>query len=270
VFSPAWQSEEACLVDVAIATVSDYVADFKDFLLGFWAGRLGPCLLEEFVTHYARAIVSRGPKPQRAAPGTSISAQAVSMQKTGAKQFHSEQSGRSMVGKVGSMFGFGKKKQEESPAPAPAPAPAAAAAAEEAGGEAGRRATAVPEDRARNASVMPVSKIRASAASTAQIERDMKSIYVFFSDKCDEEAFNDAMAVLEDILELLSAESDDLGRILMGRINQYPPSTQAIVEVAQRCVALRDDLVRGIYIYDIYGTYVMYIWDICDVYMGYM
>lgn len=87
-----------------------------------------------------------------------------------------------------------------------------------------RRATVV-EEKSRNASVVP-SVMRASAASIKQIERDMKSIYMFFNDKCEEEAFNDAMAVLEDVLELLSAPSESLGRILMQRINLYPPSTQ--------------------------------------------
>lgn len=73
-------------MDIAIATVGDYVADLKEFLLAFWAGRLGPCILEDFIAVYARAIVSRGPKPVKAAPGASIAAQAVSMQQTGAKE----------------------------------------------------------------------------------------------------------------------------------------------------------------------------------------
>lgn len=38
------------------------------------------------ISVYTRSIVSRGPKPVKAAPGASIAAQAVSMQKTGAKQ----------------------------------------------------------------------------------------------------------------------------------------------------------------------------------------
>ena len=228
VFSSSWLVDNSDTVEVAIATVSDYVNDFQDFLLSFWSSRLAPCILEEFVAQYSRAIVSRGPKPVKAPPGTSISAQAVSMQKTGAKQAEKT----TVSGKLGSMFGFGKKKVEE---------PVPVVEVEDVDkGEPSRRSTVI-DAKSRNASVV-MSIIRASEVSIKQIERDMKSIYMFFSDKCEEDSFNDAMAVLEDILELMSAESDELGRILIGRINMYPPSTQAIVEVAQRVVALRDDL----------------------------
>ena len=115
----------------------------------------------------------KGPKPQKAAPGTSISAQAVSMQKSGAKQVEQKKT----MTKLGSMFGFGKKKQEEIMTVTDEPMTI------------GDESIPVPvaAERSRNASVMPpVSIIRASEQSIKQIEKDMKSIYVFFHEKCDE------------------------------------------------------------------------------------
>jgi hypothetical protein len=84
--------------------------------------------------------------------------------------------------------------------------------------------------------------VRVSESAIAQLQCDLKAIYTLFHDKCDEASFNDYMLILEDILELMVADTDSLGRQIVGRINQYPPSTQAVVDVARRCVALRDDL----------------------------
>ena len=41
---------------------------------------------------------------------------------------------------------------------------------------------------------------------------------------------------------MLVLEPDKLSRFLIGRITQCPPAAQAILETANRCAALRDDL----------------------------
>lgn len=41
---------------------------------------------------------------------------------------------------------------------------------------------------------------------------------------------------------MLVLEPDELARLLISRINQCPPAAQAIIETANRCAALRDDL----------------------------
>lgn len=41
---------------------------------------------------------------------------------------------------------------------------------------------------------------------------------------------------------MLSEDPDKLSSLLMTRINQCPPAAQAIIETANRCAALRDDL----------------------------
>lgn len=41
---------------------------------------------------------------------------------------------------------------------------------------------------------------------------------------------------------MLSEDPDKLSSLLMARINQCPPAAQAIIETANRCAALRDDL----------------------------
>ena len=55
IFTPAWL--EGQQVSVAISTVSDYMADFEEFLSDFWAVKFVHTILEEVILSYIRSIL---------------------------------------------------------------------------------------------------------------------------------------------------------------------------------------------------------------------
>jgi hypothetical protein len=212
VFTEEWLSEDADNVKVAIATASDYLSDLKVYLVPFWSGRMTQCVLEEFVTTYAKTIVSRGVLTSK----TAVTAAPI------AAPVNSSAAPTTSFSKFSSMFGAMSKQMTK---------------AMEGGTEKLKTmSTAVMEQSVKRAG------IAADTDSTNQIGFDIKEIYKFFHGECEEEAFNDTLAIIEDILEFLSAGGDRLGRLMVNRMNQYPPSLQCVVEVARRLISLRDDL----------------------------
>lgn len=62
VFTIDWL--EGNQVDVAVATVGDYMRDFDEFLMNFWSAKFVANILEAIILRYARAVVFKkgGPK----------------------------------------------------------------------------------------------------------------------------------------------------------------------------------------------------------------
>lgn len=66
IFTPAWlgdpppeepPSEPSGQISVALATISDYLADLNEFLVPFWSSRLVDFLLEVLVTKYFKLVM---------------------------------------------------------------------------------------------------------------------------------------------------------------------------------------------------------------------
>lgn len=72
VFTSQWANPSADNIEVAVATVADYLNDLKDFLVPFWTPRLPPIILEGLVTRYCRVVLSASAAvaPTATAPGS--------------------------------------------------------------------------------------------------------------------------------------------------------------------------------------------------------
>ena len=67
VFTPDWI--EGNQVNVAVATLTDYLNDFEEFLMAFWSDKFVANMLEAIILRYTRSVIFRKDSPPAPAVG---------------------------------------------------------------------------------------------------------------------------------------------------------------------------------------------------------
>ena len=207
VLTPEWL-DQGRQVQVAIATISDYIGDLHTFLMPFWCGKFNYYIVEAVVVKYTSCVLAKkGPKRQKP-PAPAAQAAAV---EDGMKTLSKLMAwGRAKVERAKEVY---KATKEEYLSPAEDP------------------------------SVPSVELfVSIDAESLGRIAQDVNVLNGFFVKHSGAEDTMLFLSLIGEVQHFLVLPLDEVCHHALGRITEYPSSAAAIFDVARKCIEMRADI----------------------------
>ena len=199
VFTPDWL--EGNQIQVAIATITDYMADLESFLMKFWSEKFVSNLLEAIILRYTRSVIFKNEKPpRRALPRSPTPPPAPPPAPVVAEK---------MIDVVkSSFFGFGKKVVQQVVQQVAAAAPVI---------------SSLP-----SFEQQPIENTWcfADCEALGRLAQDVNVLNGFFSQRVGQEKAEEYLSIMNEVSLVLQMPIDRLGAHVLSRISEFPSSGQ--------------------------------------------
>eukprot|EP01038_Epipyxis_sp_PR26KG_P013395 gene13395-17962_t len=209
VFMPEWL--EGNQVHTATATISDYMSDFQEFLVNFWAEKFNYTILEEVIVSYIRSILFRK-NLSSSVSSPPITTDNPNLSSSSLSPTNNRPVSTSSGGFFSTFFSNSLKEIKDNIVSAVA--------------------SSTP------------STCDVDADSLGQLAHDVNTLNAFFSQKASQDVATEFLELINEVSLMLFLDVDALVKHVTNRISEFPSAAEEIFETASGCLKLRHSTVK--------------------------